>query len=224
MEGDHKNNGVNLMNVLIVFAHPEPKSLNGSLKDVAVQTLEGNKNEVKVSDLYGMGFKAALNREDFTNLENPERFNPITEQLHAARTDGFARDIKAEMEKVKWADLVIFQFPIWYGGMPAILKGWMERVLATGFSSDMFQGKIYDQGLLKGKQAMLSFTTGGPEENYYMDMPDKDPASLLPVITESLKFSGFEVLKPFVIFGTIILSPEDAEKHFEAYKEQLFQL
>jgi NAD(P)H dehydrogenase (quinone) len=209
------------MRVLIVFAHPEPKSLNGSLKDVAVQALEEKKHEVKVSDLYSMGFKATLDQEDFLNLQNPERFNPIMEQLHAAQTDGFAQDIKKEMEKVEWADLVIFQFPIWYGGMPAILKGWMERVFASGFSSDMFQGKIYDKGLLKGKKAMLSFTTGGAEESYYIDMPDRDPASLLPVVTENLKFSGFELLKPFVIFGAIMLSEEDAEQYFEAYKKHL---
>jgi NAD(P)H dehydrogenase (quinone) len=213
-----------MMRVLIVFAHPEPKSLNGSLKDVAVQALKEKEHEVKVSDLYGMGFKATLDREDFANLENPERFNPIGEQIHAARTDGFTPDIKAEMEKVEWADLVIFQFPIWYGGTPAILKGWMERVFASGFASDMFQGKIYDQGLLKGKNAMLSFTTGGPEENYYRDIPDKDPAKLLPVITENLKFSGFELVKPFVIFSAIMLSEEDALQYFKAYKNQLNKL
>jgi NAD(P)H dehydrogenase (quinone) len=212
------------MKVLIVFAHPEPKSLNGSLKDVAVQALRENNHEVKVSDLYDMGFKATLDRKDFLNLQNPDRFNPITEQLHAAQTDGFAPDIKAEMEKIEWADLLILQFPIWYGGMPAILKGWMERVFASGFSSDMFQGKIYDKGLMKGKKAMLSFTTGGAEENYYMDLPDKDPASLLPVITMNLKFSGFEVLKPFVIFGAIMLSEEDARKHFEEYKKRIGEL
>jgi NAD(P)H dehydrogenase (quinone) len=210
--------------VLIVFAHPEPKSLNGSLKDAAVQTLKENGHEVKVSDLYAMGFKATLDREDFLNLQNPDRFNPIMEQLHASQTNGFAYDIKEEMEKIEWADLIIFQFPIWYGGMPAILKGWMERVFASGFSSDMFQGKIYDQGLMKGKKAMLSFTTGGPEENYYMDIPDKDPLKLAPVITENLKFSGFEVLKPFVIFNAIMLSDENVEKHFEEYKKILSSL
>ncbi len=212
------------MNVLIVFAHPEPKSLNGAVKDVAVSTLKEDGNQVKVSDLYGMEFKAALDQDDFLNRENSGRFNPIMEQLHAAQTDSFASDIQEEMDKIKWADLIIFQFPIWYGGMPAIMKGWTERVFASGFSSDMFQGKIYDKGLMKGKKAMLSFTTGGPEENYYMDIPDKDPAKLAPVITENLKFSGFEVLKPFVIFGVIMLSEEDAEKHFEEYRKLLREL
>jgi len=209
------------LNVLIVFAHPEPKSLNGALKDFAVQTLERKGNNVKVSDLNDMKFKANLDREDFLNQENEERFNPIMEQLHAAKTDSFASDIKAEMEKINWADLVIFQFPIWYGSLPAILKGWFERVFANGFSSDMFQGKIYENGFMTGKKAMLSFTTGGPEENYYREIPDKDPNKLLPVESESLKFSGFEVIQPFVIFNAIMLSEEDAEKNFEEYKDLL---
>jgi NAD(P)H dehydrogenase (quinone) len=55
---------VNFLKVLILFAHPEPKSLNGALKDVAAQTLKDNRNHLKVSDLYGLGFKTTLNRED----------------------------------------------------------------------------------------------------------------------------------------------------------------
>ena len=209
------------MNVLIVFAHPEPKSLNGSLKDMAVQTLEGNGNNVKVSDLYAMKFKAILDREDFLNLENEDRFRPMMEQLHASKTESFANDIKTEMEKVNWADLVIFQFPIWYGAMPAIMKGWFERVFAGGFSNDMFQGRVYEKGFMAGKKAMISFTTGGPEENYYREIPDKDPNKLLPVVSESLKFSGFEVLTPFIIFSAMMLSEEDAAKTFEEYKDLL---
>jgi len=101
------------------------------------------------------------------------------------------------------------------------MKGWFERVFASGFSSDIFQGKIYENGLMKDKKAMLSFTTGGPEETYYMTIPDKDPAKLMPVVTESLKYSGFEVLKPFVVFSAIMLSEEDAEQYFEEYKKLL---
>lgn len=209
------------MNVLIVFSHPEPKSLNAALKNLAVNNLKENGHQVKISDLYDMGFKVTLDQEDFLDLENPERFKPIMEQCHAAKTDSFAEDIKNEMEKVEWADLIIFQFPVWNGNIPAILKGWFDRILTCGFSSDVFQGKIYDKGLMRGKKAMLSFTTGGPEESYYVNIPDKDPAKLLPFITEILKYSGFEVLKPFVAFSVIMLSEDDAEKHFEEYKKLL---
>lgn len=206
------------MNVLIIFSHPEPKSLNSSLKNLAVNILEEKGHKVKITDLYGAKFKATIDQDDFLDLLNPERFQPIIEQCHAAKTDSFARDIKNEMEKVKWSDLVIFQFPVWNGNIPAILKGWFDRILTCGFSSDIFEGKIYDKGLMIGKKAMLSFTTGGPEESYYMNIPDKDPAKLLPFITEILKYSGFEVLNPFIIFNAMMLSEEDAKKHFEQYK------
>ena len=212
------------MNVLVVFAHPEPKSLNGTLKDLAVKKLKDIGNKVKVSDLYHMRFKAILDPDDFLELENSDRFSPIMEQIHAAQTNSFASDIKEEMERVKWADLIIFQFPIWYGSMPAIMKGWFERILANGFASNMFEGKIYENAMMKGKKAMLSFTTGGPEENYYMDIPDKDPGKLIPTTTESLKYSGFEVIKPFVLFGVIGLSSEDAKKHFDDYEKHLSDL
>lgn len=210
-----------LLNVLIVFSHPEPKSLNSSLKNLAANNLEENGHEVKISDLYGAKFKATIDREDFLDLENTGRFQPILEQCHAAKTDSFSSDIKNEMEKVKWADLIIFQFPVWNGNIPAILKGWFDRILTCGFSSNIFEGQIYDKGLMRGKKAMLSFTTGGPEESYYMNIPDKDPAKLLPFITEILKYSGFEVLKPFIIFNAMMLGEDDAKKHFDEYKKIL---
>lgn len=212
------------MKVLFVFAHPEPKSLNGSIKDVAVNKLKTMGYEIKVSDLYRMEFKAVLDKKDFLNLANPQRFNPIAEQIHAVETNSFSNDIKEEIKKVKWADIIIFQFPIWYGSMPAIMKGWFERIFANGFSSNMFKGLVYDKGLMKGKKAMLSFTTGGPEENYLMNIPDKDPGKLLPTITESLKFSGFDLVEPFVIFNALGLSVEDAEKHFTRLEEHLSKL
>lgn len=48
------------MNIFIVYCHPEPKSLNGTLKDLAVKTLKANGHQIKISDLYGMKFKATL--------------------------------------------------------------------------------------------------------------------------------------------------------------------
>jgi NAD(P)H dehydrogenase (quinone) len=75
------------MNVLIVFAHPEPKSLNGALKHVAIQTLKENGHHVKVSDLYGMGFKATLDRDDFLKMQNQDRLMPVVEQFNASKTE-----------------------------------------------------------------------------------------------------------------------------------------
>lgn len=212
------------MNVLIVFTHPEPKSLNSSLKNIASNKLKEEGHQVEISDLYASKFKAALDQEDFLEPLDPERFKPIIEQCNASKNNSFAEDIEEEMKKVKNADLIIFQFPVWNGNIPAILKGWFDRIFACGFSINIFEGKIYDKGLMKEKKAMLSFTTGGTEETYYMNIPEKDPAKLLPVVTEILKLSGFEVLKPFIVFNAMMLTEDDAKKYFEEYEEILSKL
>ena len=112
------------MNVLVVFAHPEPKSLNGTLKDIAVKKLKEIGNKVKVSDLYQMKFKAILDPDDFLELENSDRFSPVMEQIHAAQTNSFASDIKEEMERVKWAEelMVLTKYQLFPAGEQEILK------------------------------------------------------------------------------------------------------
>ena len=209
------------LNVFIIFAHPEPNSLNGALKDLAVLTLKENGNKVKVSDLYGMGFKATLDRDDFLKMQTPNRLMPVLEQLNASKTDGFASDIKAEMEKIEWADLIIFQFPIWYETMPALLKAWFERVLAHGFAHNILEGKVNNQGFLKGKKAMLSFTAGSEKESFYNDISSEDKTKLLPPITKALRFTGLKVIDAFAVFNAMPLSEDDAEKAFDEYKKLL---
>ena len=209
------------LNVFIIFAHPEPNSLNGTLKDLAVLTLKENGNKVQVSDLYGMGFKATLDRDDFLKMQTPKRLMPVLEQLNASKTDGFASDIKAEMEKIEWADLIIFQFPIWYETMPALLKAWFERVLAHGFAHNILEGKVNDQGFLKGKKAMLSFTAGSEKESFYNDISSEDKTKLLPPVTKALRFTGLKVIDAFAVFNAMPLSEDDAENAFDEYKKLL---
>ncbi|WP_246014345.1 NAD(P)H-dependent oxidoreductase [Paenibacillus rhizophilus] len=133
------------MNVLIVYAHPEPESFNGALKDLAVAALTEEGHLVQVSDLYAMKFKAAADRDDFLMPVNPDFFKYQLEQGHASRTNTFSPDIKEEQEKLLWADFVIFQFPLWWYSVPAILKGWFDRVFASGF---VYGFKIFPRSLL----------------------------------------------------------------------------
>ena len=212
------------MNIFIVYCHPEPKSLNGTLKDLAVKTLKANGHQIKISDLYGMKFKATLDRDDFLQMENPERLMPVIEQFNASKTNSFARDIKEEMEKIEWADLIIFQFPIWYETMPALLKAWFERVLAHGFAHNMLEGKIIQNGFLKGKKAMLSFTAGSAKETFYNVIEGEDKSNLLPPISKALRFTGLEVIDAFAVFDAMPLNEEDAKKSIDEYKKLLSEL
>jgi NAD(P)H dehydrogenase (quinone) len=213
------------MNVLIVFAHPEPNSLNGIMKDLAAKTLRDNGHEVKISDLYGMHFKVALDKQDFTQRKDESLFNPIVEQLNAAGTGSFTEDVRDEMKKVEWADLLIFQFPIWWTSYPAIMKGWIDRVFANGFAFDSSKDKYYETGLLRGKKAMLSYTTGAVKDAYSKNGPHGDINELLKYITHNtLELTGLEVLSPFAIFGPSLMSKEKVKEELERYKEKINSL
>lgn len=157
-------------------------------------------------------------------MENPERLMPVIEQFNASKTNSFARDIKEEMEKIEWADLIIFQFPIWYETMPALLKAWFERVLAHGFAHNMLEGKIIQNGFLKGKKAMLSFTAGSAKETFYNVIEGEDKSNLLPPISKALRFTGLEVIDAFAVFDAMPLNEEDAKKSIDEYKKLLSEL
>ncbi len=104
------------MNVLIVYAHPEPQSFNGAMKDLAVQTLTEAGHQVVVSDLYAMNFNPVGSRADFIKAQNPAFFDYILEQREAHQAGTFAPDILAEQQKILAAGLIIFQFPVFFRG------------------------------------------------------------------------------------------------------------
>ena len=85
------------MNILLVFAHPEPASFSGALKDVAVRQLGELGHSVVVSDLYRQGWQAALGDADFPGERaNADVLDPSREQEHAFATGTHAADVRAE--------------------------------------------------------------------------------------------------------------------------------
>src|SRR5229473_3138426 len=112
------------MKILIIYAHPEPKSMNGAMFSSAIDTLTNAGHEVKVSDLYAMQFNPVSDRANFTTVNDPVFFKQQLEEVYAAQLNGFAASIEEEQQKVEWCDLMIWQFPLWWFSVPAILKGW----------------------------------------------------------------------------------------------------
>ena len=213
------------MNVLIVFAHPEPNSLNGAMKDLAAKILRDKGHEVKISDLYGMQFKAVLDQNDFSERKKGQQFNPVMEQANAVGTGALSEDIKDEVKKVKWADMMIFQFPVWWTSPPAILKGWFDRVFLPGVVHNIAEGKLYDTGLLRGKKAMLSFTTGATKDVYSSEGPHGDLNDLFKFITHNiLEVTGLEVLPSACIYGAGVISKEHVKEELEQFKERINSL
>ena len=212
------------MKVLLVFAHPEPRSLNGALRDVAIRELEAQGHEVRVSDLYADGWKSEVDRADFPALAPEARLKVAGASAEAFAAGALTEDVRAEQEKLLWADMLILQFPLWWYSMPAILKGWVDRVYAYGFAygvgehSDTYWGDRFGEGTLAGKRAMLIVTTGGWEEHYAprgVNGPIDD--LLFPINHGILYYPGYDVLPSFVAYRVDRLD----EAGFEAMAERL---
>jgi NAD(P)H dehydrogenase (quinone) len=216
------------MKVLLVFAHPEPRSVNAALRDVAIKELRAQGHEVRVSDLYAENWKSEVDRADFPALAPDARLKPAAASKEAFEANVLTDDVRAEIEKLLWADTLILQFPLWWFTMPAILKGWVDRVYAYGFAygvgehSDMRWGDRYGEGTLAGKRAMLIVTTGGWEEHYAargVNGPIDD--LLFPINHGILYYPGYDVLPPFVAYRVDRLDETAFEPIAEGLRERM---
>lgn len=187
--------------VLIVYAHQSPGSFNAAVRDVAMEELKEQGYRVLVSDLYAMKFKASATREDIIgDLKKPELFQYGDETMFAWMEGRLSEDIMAEQKKVQEAELVIFQFPLYWFSVPAIMKGWMDRVLTQGFAFSL--EKMYNHGIFKDKKAMLSFTTGATQTMFRPDGINGDiNVTLWPLQNGTLHFCGFQVLAPQIFWS-----------------------
>jgi NAD(P)H dehydrogenase (quinone) len=208
------------MNIFIVYWHPEPWSFNGALFAKACETFAGGGHETKISNLFAMGFDPVSSRRNFSTVKDPQYFKQQIEELHATEVRGFSTEIEAELQKIEWCDLMVWQFPLWWFGLPAALKGWVDRVFAMGRTYG--NGHFYETGVFRGKKALLSLTTGGPEEAYISDGFNGDIDSILrPVQRGILQFVGFSVLRPHIIYGPAHLDQGQRREHLDTFAARL---
>lgn len=211
------------MKFFIVHAHAEPKSFNGALTQHAKAILEAQGHEVIISDLYAMQFEPVSDRRNFTSQKDPDYFKQQVEEMYATEVNGLAPDIQAELDKLDWCDVLIFQFPLWWFGLPAILKGWVDRVFVMGRIYG--GGKWYDNGVFQSKKAMLSLTTGGSETMYSPTGLNGDINTILfPINHGILHFVGFDVLPPFIVWGASRIGDERRQAYLEDYKQRLLTI
>jgi len=212
------------MKVLVVMAHPEARSLTHALHDVAVQELRALGHDVQVSDLHAEQWKSAIDRDDFPTWPQGQRLIVGLASKTGYEDQALTADVRAEIDKLLWADALILQFPLWWYGMPAILKGWVDRVYAYGFAygvgehSDQRWGDRFGEGTLVGKRAMIVTTAGGWKPHYGprgVNGPIED--LLFPINHGVLYYPGYDVLPPYVAYRVDRL---DADQ-FEILAEQL---
>lgn len=131
------------MNILIIYTHPNHESFNAAILK-QVQNNLNSKHNIKLLDLYA------------------EKFNPVLtfDKNHRRRNMATDPDTQKYRDLVTWADHLIFIFPIWWSGMPAILKGFIDRVFASGFAYSYKKRGM--QGHLQGKTAWIITTHNTP--------------------------------------------------------------
>ncbi len=165
------------MKHLIIYAHPNPQSLNGQLKQALAEHVLNNGHEVEIRDLYQLGFNPVLSLEDMLGQQKGQ----VTD------------DVRQEQEFILWADCITFIHPIWWTGLPAIFKGYIDRVFSYGFAYRYDQG--VQKGLLTGKQAVIINTQGKSAAEYRASEMDK--ALSLTSDKGIYTYSGLEIKQHF---------------------------
>ncbi|QHC22734.1 NAD(P)H-dependent oxidoreductase [Streptomyces sp. GS7] len=203
--------------ILIVTAHPEPDSLNAALTGFAVGELRAAGHEVRVSDLYAMKWKAGVDADDFPDHAVDRRLDVLAVSGQATLAGRLAPDIAAEQEKVRWSDAVILQFPMWWFSVPALLKGWIDRVFTFEFAHGPSVPPPYSEGALAGRRALLSVTIGARESAFReRGIHGALPDVLFPLQHGLLWFTGMAPLEPFTVYEAI----DVPEERFAAAKRE----
>ena len=211
------------MRTFIVHAHHEPTSFNAAMTGTAVHALRAAGHAVRVSDLYAMNFDPVSDRRNFLTVRDPLRLKQQDEESYADAHDGFVPELAAEMDKLAWCDALIFQFPLWWLGMPAILKGWVDRVFAVGRTYG--GGRYYDKGVFAGKRAMCAVTVGGGSAAY-SDAGLYGPmqAVLHPIHHGILAFVGFTVVDPYVVHAPARMDAPQRAACLDGYAQRVLGL
>ena len=147
-----------------------------------------------------MGFDPLAKATDFTARERPDHLTYALEQRHGFRSGTLAPDIADEVAKVLAADLLVLTFPVFWFSLPAILKGWIDRVFLSG----PFYGgrRIYGRGGLAGKRAFCAFSMGGREHMFGADGIHGPLAGgmLCHLLQGTLGYVGLAVHEPFIAY------------------------
>jgi NAD(P)H dehydrogenase (quinone) len=170
------------MRVLVVYAHPYKKSFNYKVLKNVVAGLKSAKNDVKIKNLYEEAFDPVLSEKDLAMLQ----------------TGVVPPRIQQEQDALSWAEGVIFIYPLWWLGTPAILKGWFDCTLTYGYAFNHSQGDL--QGLLPHKKALVIISAGNKEE--WFKSHNAQDIIHRPVTQGTLAFCGIKNIDLNVLYDT----------------------
>ncbi|WP_067242903.1 NAD(P)H-dependent oxidoreductase [Microbacterium resistens] len=213
---------------LWVLAHPRGTSFNRRLFDAGTEALS-RRYEVATSDLYTQGFDPVLSDRDLA-VEDGRPGNVVELQGVAYEQGLLPADVQAEQAKLAAAELLVLQFPLWWYGVPAIMKGWLDRVLANGFAygdADPELGipRRYGDGGLAGRRALVIVTAGEDERSIGPRGISGDLDSLLfPLTHGALWYVGIESLALHVVHDADGLGTDGFEREIRRLTDRLQHL
>lgn len=204
------------MKALVVSATPEPQSFVASMARTSCEVLERKGYEVATSNLYQMNWNSVASADDFGRRANPNYLTYALEQRNGVQTQTIAQDIQQELDKLMAADLLVLNFPIYWFSTPAILKGWIDRVLVSGTA---YGGKrIYDKGGLTGKKALVGAALGGRPHMFAPDGIHGPVHDMLRhLLRGTLGYCGMGVPQPFFAWHVPYITPEARDEMMADY-------
>jgi NAD(P)H dehydrogenase (quinone) len=186
------------MKILVIYAHPNPNSFNHAVLEELTRGLQEAGHTVKVNDLYANNFDPKFNHGDFAQFMEGD----------------LPQEVQAEQEKVKQADALVFIYPVWWWGFPAIMKGWIDRIFSMGFAYKF--GEKGPEGILHHKKALFINTTLGSKEAYE---PSGLKDAMNKIGSQDMNFVGIQNVE-HVFFYAVANVPDEVRKGYleEAYR------
>lgn len=137
------------MRALVVHAHPSPDSFSVAVLDAVERGLDRGGHDTRVRRLYDEAFPAVMTAEERRAYHDPD---PILDPA-----------VRAHADDVRWAEVLVFVYPTWWAGPPAVLKGWFERVLVNGvaFHLEPVAGGHTVRPALRHVRVLVGVTTYG---------------------------------------------------------------
>ncbi|WP_040493711.1 NAD(P)H-dependent oxidoreductase [Ilumatobacter nonamiensis] len=196
------------MHVAVVLAHPNPDGFAHELASRAVAGLSAAGHEVELVDLYGMGFRAAMSAEE-RSAYHGER--PILDPV-----------VQQQVDLVRSVDALVFVYPTWWSGLPAILKGWLERVMVpgVGFRFDERSGKVRPG--LTNIDHLIGISTYGSPRWYVRAINDNGRRTLLRALR--LACGRRTSCRWFGLYGIDASSPEQRAEFSARVERELSEL
>lgn len=187
-------------NILLILGHPSKNSYNKALLDAYQKGAESAGATCKTIYVSDLKFDVSL-PDGYRTLESMQ----------------LEDDLAASQQLIKWADHVVMAYPNWWGFMPAVTKGFIDRIFLPGFAFKHHSGKIFPEKLLKGKSMRLLVTMDTPKWWFYLVYRASQYKILKNIV---FGYVGFDPIR-FSTFGFIRKSTDKLRKNWLKKVEQL---